>query len=62
MDSQKALKYGLGFETVFLAGILLAIYSLPSGVAEAFKLFEFIGVVTAVMVTTGGLWWMREET
>lgn len=62
MKSQKALKYGLGLETLILAGILLAIYSLPSEAAEAFKLFEFIGVLTATMVTTGGLWWMREET
>ncbi|MFB6116027.1 MAG: hypothetical protein ABEK10_00810 [Candidatus Nanosalina sp.] len=62
MKVSKVLK-PLFFLFAICSGMLLmAIYSLPASRASSLYLYEFIGVTLALMITTGGVYKMREIT
>jgi uncharacterized membrane protein len=56
------MKIALAFETLLLVGILFGVYFLKTETAEAYRLFELLGVFLAAMITTYGLYKMRDIT
>lgn len=58
----RTFKILLGIESVLLAGIVAGIAYLNPDTAEAYRLFEFLGADLAAMITTYGIYKMRELT
>jgi hypothetical protein len=58
----RTFKALLALETVLLVGIVAGIASLGLERAEAWRLFEFLGADMAAMITTYGLYKMRDIT
>lgn len=52
----------LGLEIMLLVGIVIGITSLNPDKAEAYRLFEFLGADLAAIITTYGIYKMRNLT
>ena len=62
MNTQKKLKTIAGLETLVLGLLMGSVTFLDNWAVEAYRLYELLGVNLAVLVTTYGLYKMRDLT
>lgn len=62
MNTQTKLRNAAGLETVVLGVLVALIFFLGFEVAEAYRLFELMGVFLALIMTTYGIYKMRGLT
>lgn len=62
MDFVKKLQLGLSFEVALLLGVVALIHSLSPAEASYFRLYELFGALSAAIITTFGLYKMRDLT
>ena len=62
MNTQTKLRNAAGLETVVLGVLVALIFFLGFEVAEAYRLFELMGVFLALIMTTYGIYNMRGLT
>lgn len=62
MNTQEKLKAIAAVETLALGLLIASITLLENKVVEAYRLYEFLGVNLATLVTTYGLYQMRRLT
>lgn len=62
MELEQKMKIAVAVEALLLLGIVVGIYSLSTETAEAYRLFEFLGADLAAIITTYGLYKMRDIT
>jgi hypothetical protein len=62
MNTQEKLRTAAGIETVILGLLIASIAFLGIEEAEAYRLYEFLGVVMATIITTYGIYKMRALT
>lgn len=62
MKLRKKLEMLMIFELLLLIAIALGIFFLSPDESEKYTLFEFLGAVLASMITTFGLYKMRDLT
>lgn len=61
MKDQK-FKMILGIEILLIAIVLSAAVTVPDQSTHQSKIFELIGASLGVLITTSGLYWIREFT
>lgn len=62
MNTQKKLRITAGIETVILGLLIACIAFLGIEEAETYRLYELLGVFLALVMTTYGIYKMRDLT
>lgn len=62
MKTEEKLKIILGLEIIVLSAIILGVLSFNSDRTSLYRLYELLGTVIAGIITTFGIYKMRELT